>query len=532
MSTPARTLLAAVVYLALLVATAWALDELARWQFTAHLRDQAASALALEARGATPYRWNLGQADDVVAGRVFGAGEFTFRRGQLAVSSAGAAFEVGVPLARAVDIRRFPHLQFSVDADAPGKLRVVVRETLNGPERLSAALDFASGNHQIALDLAALAWTSDSLAVPTPRAAAMLRLRIDLPANEFVHLGWIELGRVDGAQAVDLAQAPIIVDPGEPADRIGAGTAVYRLPLRAQTQKVDIDIIETNINVYQPLLILLPQRGRVEQQIALRNAVFGALPGAILIPESALDASFSAAREQAAVPVPGAAKGPMRWALPLAYALVLAYFRARPPSATRMRALIENLLVLAGPLWLVLGARFDGYPDAPQVVLIGLTLAYAASLSVPRRWRWNGSAKAWLLAGLVVVFALALGLALHRPDQGVRVISPGHVARYLAWALLQQYLICAVCTERWRIVTGNSACAVYLGALGFALLHSPNAALMLATLCGGLCWCALYLRERALLPLAASHAASGLTLLLLLPGEILLSAEVSARFFQ
>jgi len=47
-----------------------------------------------------------------------------------------------------------------------------------------------------------------------------------------------------------------------------------------------------------------------------------------------------------------------------------------------------------------------------------------------------------------------------------------------------------------------------------------------------LCWCALYSRERALFPLAFSHAASALLLIALLPPDILLSAEVSARFFQ
>jgi membrane protease YdiL (CAAX protease family) len=66
----------------------------------------------------------------------------------------------------------------------------------------------------------------------------------------------------------------------------------------------------------------------------------------------------------------------------------------------------------------------------------------------------------------------------------------------------------------------------------FALMHTPNAALMLATFGGGLCWCALYLRERALLPIAVSHALSALALIALLPPNWLYSAEVSARFFQ
>ena len=82
------------------------------------------------------------------------------------------------------------------------------------------------------------------------------------------------------------------------------------------------------------------------------------------------------------------------------------------------------------------------------------------------------------------------------------------------------------------MVTGSTCAAVYLGALGFALLHTPNAALMLATFIGGLCWCAIYLRHRALLSLAFSHAASAIVLSSLLPVDILHSAEVSVRFFQ
>jgi len=93
-------------------------------------------------------------------------------------------------------------------------------------------------------------------------------------------------------------------------------------------------------------------------------------------------------------------------------------------------------------------------------------------------------------------------------------------------------VLCVVCTERWLIVTGNSMLAVYFGALSFGVLHWPNAHLMLATFAGGLCWCSLYLRERALLPLAVSHTLSALVLLALLPPELLLNADVGVRFFQ
>ena len=157
---------------------------------------------------------------------------------------------------------------------------------------------------------------------------------------------------------------------------------------------------------------------------------------------------------------------------------------------------------------------------------------FAVSLSVQKTWQWNGGKRAWILAAGVVLLALIPALLLGGIHGAGRAVSHAQLARYLLWAVFQQYLICAVCTERWRMVTRSDAFAVYLGALGFALLHFPNAALMLATMAGGLCWCALYLRERALLPLAASHAASAVVLLSLLPKEILWSAEVSARFFQ
>jgi membrane protease YdiL (CAAX protease family) len=154
------------------------------------------------------------------------------------------------------------------------------------------------------------------------------------------------------------------------------------------------------------------------------------------------------------------------------------------------------------------------------------------SLGWPRDWRWNGSARAWWLAGLVVLVAIAVGTIAHGGNVPLRKPGAGPVLRYFAWALLQQYLVCVVCTRRWQQISGNACVAAVLGALGFALMHSPNADLMFATFLGGLCWCALYLRERALLPLAASHALCALILIALTPPQWLYSAEVSARFFQ
>ena len=527
MTISARSLLEAVALAALLVLTAWLLNRLAQCQTTAQLRDSAALALALAATGDTSYRWSFRGAEDIVAGRVFGARDYAFEDGELVVRSSGSAFEIGLPLPRPVDLRRFPHLHISATATAPAELRIVARERLDAPARISAAIPLPAGASKLSLDLIALSWTEQAHAAPPPQSAAMLRLRIDLAAGSTLHLRTASLERIDGAQRIELAQTPRIVDPAKvvPAD----STIIYRLPLGAEAQASAITALAKSVDVHSMPLILLPQDGRVERQLLLRNAIFTALPAAIPIPENALAATFAQARIEASVAPPTPAAP---WMALAVYALILGALRYRPARNPRLRALTEIVLVLVGPLWLILGGRLDGNPDPSQLILIALTLAYAISLSLPRHWRWNGSARAWLLAAVVVALAAIVGSIGHRPDSALRTIGGGHIARYLAWALLQQFLICAVCTGRWHIVTGNAALAAYLGALGFALMHTPNATLMLATLCGGLCWCALYLRERALLPLAVSHAASALLLLALLPPDVLLSAEVGVRFFQ
>ncbi len=528
MPSSARTAISIVACAILFAATAWLLDRLAQLQFTAHLRDQAAHALALAARGATPYRWQFISPDDIVAGRVFGADDLRFGDAGLSVRSSGPGFEIGLVLARKLDLRRFPNLHIEAEVDAPALVQIVARENLDSPELISTALSLHPGQHSSTVDLGNTGWKSDGHDANPPPAAAMLRLHVTLPPGKEFRLHAATVERVAGARLIDLGQSPHIIDP---ENTVGAGTVVVRLPFREPSQKVDIETISTNDNVRMPLLVLLPQHGRVEQQIAMRNAVFDVLPGAILIPEYAVESSFEQARVEAANSR-SEGFGISRWVWLAAFASMIGYCRWHPPRPPRLRAFAEIVLALIVPLWLILGGHFDGNPDAAQKVLIALSLAYSFSLSIPRRWQWNGSMRAWLLAGAVVVLATVLGLAAHRSGDPLRAIGAGHIARYVLWALLQQYLICAVCTERWQIVTGVGVMAAYFGALGFALMHTPNAVLMLATFTGGLCWCALYLRERALLPLAVSHAASALVLLALLPADILASAEVSARFFQ
>lgn len=531
-----RTGALAAACVVLLLGTVWLLDRFARHEFSMHLRDQAAHALALAATAGTPYVWHFKAADDLVAGQVFDAARFAFADGDLRIEPRieglhPLPFEFGVPLPRPVDVKHFPHLRIAFDADMEGELRIVVREKLHGPALTSSAVMFGAGHHDASTDLQAVPWSPDNGTgeIPAPQSAAMIRIRVVPGRPGTMTLRSVALERPTGFVPLDLQQLPHVVDPGHHAD---GGLPVYRLSASAAEQQRDIARIGSDSGNTAAPLILLPQRGRVEQQIALRNAVFAELPNAILIPENRAEDTFNVARELVAA---GRARSAAstQWRIVAAFAAILVLARFRSPRNPRWRALLEIALTLAAPAWLILGGNYDGSLHTPQTVMIAIGLIYAVSLSLPRVWHWNGSAQAWLGAGLVVGMALAIAMALHGSDNHLDG-APGvrQIVRYLGWALLQQYLICAVCTERWHLITGNAYAATYLGALGFALLHTPNAALMLATFVGGLCWCALYLRERALLPLAISHAASALLLSALLPREILHSAEVSVRFFQ
>ena len=451
----------AVAALVLIALTFLLLRVLAERQFTTHLREEAAHALALEAAGKSPWQWRFRDSEDIVAGRVFGAGNFSFDAEGLRVRSAGAPFEVGLPVARPVDLRRFPIFHIAASADAPATFRIIARTTLDAPQ--SAGLPISLHGAETTFDLR----SDDSL----PDRAAMLRLQFNLPAGETLQL-----------QAASLELPPT----STPA-------RVRQLP-----------------------------SGSVERQLLALRSIHEEDPSAVVLPAGDTPA-VAIIGVQEAVPIGIAA---------VMYALAVLLARLRPPRNARVRALVEITLVLAVPLWLIVGGYFTGRLDHAQTLLVATTVLYAISLGWPRTWLWIGSARAWILAAAVVALAIGIGFGLHRSGESLRAIDSGHVTRYLGWALIQQYLICAIVLPRWQALTGNTPCAIYLGALCFSLLHAPNSSLMLATFAGGLCWCALYSRERALFPLAFSHAASALLLIALLPPDILLSAEVSARFFQ
>jgi membrane protease YdiL (CAAX protease family) len=104
--------------------------------------------------------------------------------------------------------------------------------------------------------------------------------------------------------------------------------------------------------------------------------------------------------------------------------------------------------------------------------------------------------------------------------------------RYPLWALVQQWILLRAIAPRMRALFGSEiASGIAVGAL-FGLLHVPNFGLMVATFAAGSAWAVLGYRHRALLPLAVSHVALGLTLFAISPPWLLRSAEIGVRFLM
>ncbi|HMM56882.1 MAG TPA: type II CAAX endopeptidase family protein [Rudaea sp.] len=499
-----RNIASFVAAIALIAVTVPCLLRLAQWRVDNYLCNIAAAELAMSAQGETPWRWTFHDSEDVVAGRVFDAGSFTFSDDTLTVQSDGRAFEIGLPLPTKPDLRRFPQMQIAASVDAPGRLSIVAAQDVGQPTTHSASVGLNPDRsvEPIALD-------------PLPASAAMLRLRVELPNGARFRLQHVSLERVPDAVAVNLNAPPV-----------GAAT------VDAKSTNAEIADLDAKSDVRRTPILLLAHGMNPNIERGLLERIRVQFPAAIAIPANAVKTTFAQARVRATAPAKTGLANRIGWiALTTWLLAVLAALRFSPRNLRR-RAALEAALVCVALIAFIASGSFTGRLDAAQICFMAAICAYAIRLGVPHDWRFNGSARAWLLGAAVVAIALVIGLYAHRWDEPLRAIGTGHVMRYFGWALIQQYLICAVVTSRWRRASERRFVAIYLGALTFALMHTPNASLMLATFFGGLCWCALYLRERALLPIAVSHAASALILISMLPQDWLYSAEVSARFFQ
>ncbi len=100
------------------------------------------------------------------------------------------------------------------------------------------------------------------------------------------------------------------------------------------------------------------------------------------------------------------------------------------------------------------------------------------------------------------------------------------------WGLTQQYILQGFIYRRLKLMVGaeKNALTIFLAALLFALVHAPNAPLMLLTLIGGLVWTWVYSRAPNLLALGLSHALMSAIAMSSLPAWFLQSMSIGYKY--
>ncbi|HEX8778358.1 MAG TPA: CPBP family glutamic-type intramembrane protease, partial [Rhodanobacter sp.] len=470
--------LAAAGFALLLALLLSGLRELAARVTAGQLQRAADRQLALIEHGQPLWRWRLRQPRDLVAGRAFGAADVRHAGGGLRIRSRdGTPFELGLPVSGMLDPGHWPLLALDGEVDAPFRLGVAWRPRLGQPGCLGwQDTPVAAGPVHAVVDLHRLHWrAADGKNCAAPQRIQMLRLRLALPAGASLHLDEVALRRD--------AYLPV---PARPSLQLSPD------PATARRQLAD------------PALpaapwIALPAGASAEMQLALRQLVWWQRPGALILPHGGTP---MAAGESGG-------NGWLPWIGTIGYLLALAGLAWRAPRL-RGRRWLELIACLAGPLWLVVGLQLGLRLSLPGLLCFGGALLFAAHAEWrqrPGNWRWLGGWRAWLTPFALLPLALLLitGYGGH-----YKAPTPGHVLIYLLWAILQQWLLLAVVLRRLEGGRLRPGLAVLLTALAFALLHTPNGVLMQLCLLAELWWAWCFRRSRALLPVAAAHAACAL----------------------
>ena len=178
------------------------------------------------------------------------------------------------------------------------------------------------------------------------------------------------------------------------------------------------------------------------------------------------------------------------------------------------------LVSVRGP-WLVL----------PVVLVLGL-----CAMHNRRTHDWGFSAKAFWPALLwVTVTTSLLGAALwwagQRMGPAPRRDAPLLDFLYvIVWGGSQQFVLQTVILRESQSVFGRAA--VPVAASIFAAFHLPNPFLTIVTMLGGVIWCAIYTRHPNIVPLALSHAAATVIILLSFHPSTTNALRTGWRYFQ
>ncbi len=495
-----------------------ALDMLARYQLRQQLVASAGDTLGALIHADTPHQWSALAPADLIAGTAFGTTDAQFVNDGFRLRSQGEEVQIGVVVTSAIDLNRFSLIDVSLQAETAGSIGLIVGESLDAPACLSATTPLVRGETVLTLNVHNVEWQCQGNQAAAPKRAALLRLRIELPAKSSVTLRSLRARTrtsLDPDSLVDLA-LPLLPDP--------RNTVEFHRTLARITENAD--------QMTWPIL-QLPTDARVEQSLQARDQIRSAIADAVIVPVGDFQNIVKRAKAWHAQ---SRHVSPVRlsWLWLAGYIGLLLALRLKPPLDQRLRALLELLAATVIPLGVVIGG-FIGDNIEPLVLgACTATIVFALSLLIgdaPAEPSARTLKRGWWVALASVALAVALIFDIAHGQLPQQLPGIAQIFRYLAWAGVQQFLICVIVAERIERITKSSRLALLGAALIFALLHTPNGMLMQLSFVAGLVWIWNWQRHRALLANIVAHATSGLLLAASLPPQWLHSAEVSARFF-
>lgn len=488
MASSTRGILAKAGWLLAVLAALFAFRLLAGALTAQHLAQEARTELASLRAGQPLWRWTFTTTEDLVAGRAFGHADVLAVDDGLQITSRdGTPFDLGLPIARGLDLMHWPILQMDRRGREPVALSILWQAP-GSATCASAPLTWRDAH--LDLDLRALDASAPGTArCSLPANAGMLRLRLTMAEGQQMVL----------RNAALLAADPHALVP-TPQDLLGSsGTTA------ARSSSVAVPIVR------------LQATASAEQMLARRDEALAWRPAAIVIADG--------------TSLAGGPPWPMprwlSWLSVTAYVLVLLAFSRRPRPA--LTTLLAGML---GPLVLIAGLQWGQRPSVPGVIALGAALAFVLRIqhkTAPPTWRWVG---AWRSAGWwwpLAMIPVALSVCLIW-GHALEPVPLRRALVYLGWAALQQWLILGFALGQLEKLL-PTPWAVLVAALLFALLHVPNGTLMQLCFLAELAWAWCFTRQRALLPIALAHATCALLVGAGLVGDGLRSLEVSARFF-
>jgi membrane protease YdiL (CAAX protease family) len=495
-----------------------ALELLARHQLRQHLDDVATETLGALVHDSTPHQWTAKLRTDIVASRAFGSDDMAFGDDGLHVRAQGQPMQVGLVLDGDMDLARFPLIDVALTAEKPGMISVIAAESLKDSPCRSREEPVPRGSSTLTIDLRTIGWVCNKPDSAMPSRAALLRLNFDLPTQAAITLHTVRArtrSGLDQASLINLAM-PLLPPASE--------TVSFRRALARAAGDAEQTI--------WPIL-QLPLDARVEQNLLARDRILEAIPDAVVVPQGAFESMLN--RVESWQPGPtNSVSTQVGWLLLGGYIALLIGLRLKPPLDQRLRALLELIASIAVPLIMVTGGYIGDNISRLVLSACAATLMFALSLLIgdaPAEPSTRTLKRGWWVGLLSLILAAAMVLNLADGHITRDLPETARAFRYLAWAAVQQFLICVIVAERIERVSGSSRIALLGAALIFALLHTPNAMLMQLTFVAGLIWIWNWQRHRALLANIIAHATSGLLVTASLPPEWLHSAEVSARFF-